>query len=151
MAKLIDGHAATLRLYARQWCLTPEDAVQDAFCKLVKTTQPDDPVAWLYITVKHAAIDRGISERRRAKREECSARPEPWFEEAGAGLDADAAVVALTQLPDELREVIVAKLWGGLTFDQIGQALGCSVSTAFRRYESGLSVLRTLLGEPCPT
>lgn len=150
MAGLIDRHAAALRLYARQWCLAPEDAVQDALCKLVVAARPDDPVAWLYRSVKHAAIDRGKAERRRVKREERSARPEPWFDQAGAGLDTDAAVKALQLLTDESREIIVAKLWGELTFEQISQIHGCSVSTAYRRYESGLAALRLVLGESCP-
>ena len=43
-ADLIAAHAAALALFARQWCDTPEDAVQDAFCKLVRLhTPPGDP------------------------------------------------------------------------------------------------------------
>jgi hypothetical protein len=33
LSQLIAAHAATLELYARQICDTPEDAVQDAFVK----------------------------------------------------------------------------------------------------------------------
>jgi hypothetical protein len=45
----------------------------------------------------------------------------------------------------EFREVIVARFWGGLTFDQIARLQGCSLTTAHRRYRDGLS---RLLG-PC--
>src|SRR5437667_425569 len=31
LADLIDGHAAALVLFARQWCAAPEDVVRDAF------------------------------------------------------------------------------------------------------------------------
>ena len=42
----------------------------------------------------------------------------------------------------ELREVIVARLWGGLTFEEIAQLVGCSLPTAHRRYHVGLTELR---------
>ena len=58
---------------------------------------------------------------------------------------------ALEQLPPEQREVIVARLWGGLSFEQIAAVAGCSASTAFRRYEAGIEALRRLLGVSCPT
>jgi DNA-directed RNA polymerase specialized sigma24 family protein len=44
-----------------------------------------------------------------------------------------------------LREVIVARIWGGLTFDEIAQLVGCSLPTAHRRYQTGLTELRTRL------
>ncbi len=53
-------------------------------------------------------------------------------------------------LPAEQREVIVARLWGGLTLDEIAVMVGCSVSSAHRRFEAGIAVLRERLGESCP-
>lgn len=152
IAALIDFHAASLRLYARQWCMSPDDAVQDAFCKLVASkTEPDDPAAWLFRTVRNAAIDRGRADARRHKREEKSARPERWFEERFIdGLDATEAINALEALPGEQREIIVSRLWGGLTLEQAALAANCSVSSAHRRYEAGIATLRERLGAKCP-
>jgi RNA polymerase sigma-70 factor (ECF subfamily) len=152
IAELIDSHAAALALFARQWCGSPEDAVQDAFCKLVRQgAPPDDPVAWLFRVVRTTAIDRGRADRRRAKREAASARPERWFAEREIeGLDAGAAVAALESLPDELREVIVARLWGGMTLEQVAAVAGCSLTTAHRRFEAGIAALRERLGVECP-
>ncbi|HVK12333.1 MAG TPA: sigma factor, partial [Gemmataceae bacterium] len=49
LADLIDRHGPALVLFARQWCGTPEDVVQDALLKLVSLARPpDDPAAWLY-------------------------------------------------------------------------------------------------------
>src|SRR5438045_2472508 len=112
IAELIASHAAALALFARQWCDGPEDAVQDAFCKLVRQpAPPGDPVAWLFRVVRTTAIDRGRADRRRTKREVVAAKPERWFAEREVdGLDADAAVAALESLPAESREVIVARL-----------------------------------------
>ncbi|HJZ56377.1 MAG TPA: sigma-70 family RNA polymerase sigma factor [Gemmataceae bacterium] len=151
LADLIAAHAAALVLFARQWCECPEDAVQDAFCKLVTLrAPPDDPTAWLFRVVRNAAIDAGRSQRRRARREQSAARPVRWFAEPQIdGLDADAAVAALESLHPDQREVIVGRLWGGLTLEQIAAAAGCSVSTAHRRFEAGIQTLRERLGVTC--
>ena len=153
LADLIDAHAAALVLFARQWCAAPEDVVQDAYCRLAAQREwPDDPVAWLYRVVRNAAIDAGRADRRRARREAAVARPVRWFNERESeGLDAAAAVAALEALPPDQREVIVARLWGGMTLDQVATVAGCSVSTAFRRYEAGIAALRERLGVECPT
>ena len=152
LADLIATHAASLALFARQWCDSPEDAVQDAFCKLVRLGTPlDDPVAWLFKVVRTTAIDLGRSTRRRVKREAAVARPERWFAEPEVdGLDAEVAVAALESLQAELREVIVGRLWGGMTLEQIAVVAGCSVTTAYRRYEAGIQALRERLGVACP-
>lgn len=152
LADLIDAHAAALVLLARQWCASPEDVVQESFCKLAsQRTPPDQPAAWLFRVVRNAAMDAGKAQRRRQRREAAAARPVPWFDEVSIdGLDAEAAVAAMETLPLEQREVIVARLWGGMTLDEIAAMVGCSVSSAHRRYEAGIAVLRTLLGAPCP-
>jgi RNA polymerase sigma-70 factor (ECF subfamily) len=152
LAELIDRHGPALVLYARQWCAVPEDVVQDAFLKLIALgPQPDDPAAWLYRVVRNRALDAAKTDRRRQKRE-AAARPDAWFVEPEIdGLDADRAVAALERLPPELRETVVARLWGGLTFDQIAAASGCSASSAFRRYEAGIAALRESLGVSCPS
>jgi len=108
-------------------------------------------VAWLYRVVRNGAIDAGKSARRRQKRESSVARPERWFvEDEIDGLDAQSAVAALEQLDGEHREVIVAKHWGGLSYEQIAEVVGCSASTAFRRYTAGVEQLRKQMRVPCP-
>lgn len=150
-AALVDAHAARLMLFARQLCHAPEDAVQEAFLKLARLgCWPDDPVAWLYRATRNAALDAGKAERRRGRREQASARRDWFVQDEVGGLRAEEAVAALEKLPAEQREVIVARLWGGLSFEQIGAALGCSASSAHRRHEAGIEALRRLLGAPCP-
>ena len=57
LAKLIDTSAAALLLYARQWCATPEDVVQEAFLKLVAVrTPPEEPLSWLYRVDPHRIV-----------------------------------------------------------------------------------------------
>jgi RNA polymerase sigma-70 factor (ECF subfamily) len=153
LARLIDTQAPALILYARQWCDAPEDVVQQAFLDLVRQPAPPrDVTPWLYRVVRNGAIDAARVQRRRQLREAEVARVARWFVEPEVeGLDADAAVAALRQLPLEQRESIVAHLWGGLSFKQIGAVAGCSASTAFRRYSAGIDALRERLGVSCPT
>jgi RNA polymerase sigma factor (sigma-70 family) len=152
VARLINSHSAPLVLYARQWCDAPEDVVQEAFLKLVRPGRPpEDAVAWLYRVVRNGAIDEAKMARRRQRRESAAARPVRWFvEQEVDGLDAEIAVAALEGLAPRCREVIVAHHWGGLSFEQIGAVVGCSASTAFRRYTAGVEELRNKLGVICP-
>jgi RNA polymerase sigma-70 factor (ECF subfamily) len=154
LGTLIDRHAAALVLYARQWCDAPEDVVQEAFLALMaQPTAPAQVAAWLFRVVRNRAISAARAERRRQRRErEVASRTDLWFT-TGPSPEVDAATLheALVALPAEQREVIVAHLWGGLTFEQAGALAGCSSSTAYRRYLAGLELLRARLGEaPCP-
>ena len=149
LGRLIDAHAAGLLLYAKQWAAAADDCVHEAFVRLAAARPvPGDPPAWLYRVVRNLAVSAGRSDRRRKRREAVAAKPEGWFDSSSAdALDATEAAEALAGLPAEWREVVVARLWGGLSFEQAGAAFGCSASTAFRRYESALSELRRRLGE----
>src|SRR5579884_2481125 len=153
LERLAKEHAAALVLYARQWCAAPEDVVQEAFLKLVvQKAPPDNPVPWLYRVVRNAALMANRANRRRRHYEAAAAARAPvWFVNTDlAGLDAEATTAALRSLPPEQGEVIVARIWGGLTFEQIGVVAGCSAATAYRAYVAGLSALRERLGVSCP-
>lgn len=149
---LVDRHGPPLLLYARQWCAAAEDIVQEAFLKLVSArTPPHNVVPWLYRVVRNSAIDAHRRYQRRQHRESVVAQTTRWFVEPEIdGLDAEAAVEALQELPIEQREVIVARLWSGMSFEQISEVIECSASTAFRRFEAGLNAIRRKLGVPCP-
>ena len=153
LARLLDEHGGALVLYARQWCSSAEDVVQDALVQLVRQERtPERIVAWLYRVVRNGAISAARAEQRRRHHEtDAASRETPWFTMSdGDRLDAEAAQAALAQLPLEQRETIVARLWGGLTFDEIAELTGSSSSSAHRWYEAGLVALRQRLGVECP-
>ena len=153
LGRLVDENAAALVLYARQWCSAPEDVVQEAFLKLAaQKPAPDNPVAWLYRVVRNAALTTARAARRRFRHEAVAAARTPeWFASSeGAEIDAVTAAEALQALPLEQREVIVAHLWGDLTFEEIAGLTGSSASTAHRWYAAGLATLRERLGVACP-
>jgi RNA polymerase sigma factor (sigma-70 family) len=155
LASLLDQHADALVLFARQFCYAAEDVVQEAFLKLAALERmPTNPAAWLFRTVRNGAVDASrAAGRRRRYESQAAADSTAWFdptEDSGAGgVDPDEAEHALAGLPIEEREVIVAHLWGGLTFEQIAEISGTSSSTAHRLYNRGLAVLRERLGVSC--
>jgi RNA polymerase sigma factor (sigma-70 family) len=147
LGQLFDEHARALALYARQWCDDPEDVVQDAFVALARQRPlPDRVLPWLYRTVRNAAISASRRECRRSRREERVASDGLSFAEADDRIDAASASRLLEELDGETREVIVARIWGGLTFEEIARLQGCSLTTAHRRYQAGLSWLQERLG-----
>ena len=134
----------------------PEDVVQDAFLKLAAQRElPDNPAAWLFRVVRNGAIDAGQAARRRKRYESAAASwAAPWFEadadeRAGSRSIRSRLPASFRALPIEEREIIVAHLWGGLTFEQIAGVAGCSSSTAHRLYARGLLTLRERLGVSC--
>ncbi len=146
LGQLYRQHAAALRLYARQWGGSAEDLVQNAFVRLAQQVPPPDNVpAWLYRVVRNEARAAYRSAARRRQREQRAGVPEAWLGPSDDRLDADEAARRLAELPLELREVIVARLWGGLTFEEIAALVGCSLPTAHRRYHAGLDQLRERL------
>lgn len=156
LGRLLDRHSAALELYARQWCDVPEDVVQEAFLKLsAQRVVPSRPAAWLFRVVRNGAISAGLASKRRRRYEaEAASKAPDWFEPTPSSataerLEPEAVAQALRTLPVEQREVIVAHLWGGLTFEQVAEVAGCSSSTAHRLYSAGLSALRERLGVSC--
>ena len=145
LGRLIDSHAAALELYAALWCASPEDVVQEALIELASSSQwPENPVAWLYRAVRHRALNASRANRRRRRHEEQAAvqRSAILTPPPGETLDGAELVAALESLPDDEREVVVARLWGELSFREIGEVTDTSESTAHRRYQGALERLR---------
>jgi RNA polymerase sigma-70 factor (ECF subfamily) len=146
LGRIYRQHAPALRLYARQWPGCADDLVQDAFVKLAQQSPPPlRLLPWLYRVVRNGALAANRTAARRRRREEQVSAPEGWFVAVDEHLDARDAAALLSALPLELREVIVARLWGALTFEEIALLVGCSLPTAHRRYQAGLAQLRERL------
>ena len=148
-----DVHAGVLLMLARRWAANrsdAEDIVQEAFVKFWRTRQTvNDPAAYLYTCVRRAAIDAGRSAGRRRLRDETFARDTPEASAFEPPIESDERRAllehALDQLPGEQREVVTMKLWGGLTFDAIGQTLDISPNTAASRYRYALQAMKRQL------
>jgi RNA polymerase sigma factor (sigma-70 family) len=146
LGRLYRRHAPALRLYVRQWPGAGDDLVHEAFVRLAEQSPPpDNTLAWLYRVVRNGALAARRTLDRRRRREAAASAPEAWFAAAEDQLDAREAARRLAELPLEIREVIVARLWGGLTFEEVARLVGCSLPTAHRRYHAGLAELRERL------
>jgi RNA polymerase sigma-70 factor (ECF subfamily) len=139
-----------LLLCARQWTRSladAEDVVQEAFVRFWRHQRglPGEPMALLVTSVRRAAFDRARREGRRSAREERAMADAPTaiFETPFDGEERRIAIEgALQRLPSEQREVLVLKIWGELTFEQIGAELQLSPNTAASRYRYALAALR---------
>lgn len=150
-----DAHGPGLLLAARLWTRSEsdaEDAVQEAFSRAwPRRAMIEDLPAYLYTATRTAALDLSRGQRRAQNRQEQVAndptRPR-WFEPA-ATLETDERrqriEAALKELPADQREVIVLKIWGGLTFHAVAGALDIPPNTAASRYRIALERLRSLL------
>ena len=142
IAELVLTKLPALVLFARQWKHdSAEDVVQEAFLRLMRLAEPPQaPVAWLFAAVRNASNQHLRVQRRRKNRENVSlAEKKPWFSPA----EGEGELVAeLQSLPFNCRTVIVAKIWGNLTFEQIAATIGSSKSSAHRKYNEGLALLK---------
>lgn len=108
---------------------------------------PENPTAWLFRVVKNFAISQRRSQLRRRTREQNFATTETYFYSNVANeIDPAELSRAIDLLEPQTREVIVARTWGELNFEEIATLVDCSSSTAHRKYESGLNELRISLG-----
>jgi RNA polymerase sigma-70 factor (ECF subfamily) len=142
ITELVCAKLPALVLFARQWKHdSAEDVVQEAFLRLMRLADPpQDPVAWLFAAVRNASNQHLRTQKRRKNRESLSQEDKrPWFTTA----NGDGELIAeLQSLPLTYRTVIVAKIWGNLTFEQIAGLIGLSKSSAHRVYDEGLALLR---------
>lgn len=144
---LYERQAANLLLYGRALGLShgeAEDVLQETFVALLKRpTAPGQPEFYALRAFRNRARNHRRSLWRRLRMELESAN---WFEPPREQSPAESAAVRhLAALPPEQREVLVLKLWHGLTFERIGELLELSPHTAASRYRYGLEKIRSHL------
>ncbi|MFK7736775.1 MAG: RNA polymerase sigma factor, partial [Pirellulaceae bacterium] len=158
---LVEQNSPNLALFARSRCDCPEDAVQEALLELVKQPQlPDEPIAWLYQAVRWRAISLARGDNRRRQRQQIAGRDsadsdERWFVEtrlsdSQPALDGAELKEALHGLDETKRAIVVARIWGDQTFEQIAEAMELSRSGVHRRYQKAIAQLQELLSVSHP-
>ena len=119
-----------------------QDAVHHVFLKLMESgdlSRASDRKAYLFGCVRNFILN----ERKREGRHAPLDAESPWFSPPEADYAGEQNLRrALTALPDEQRQVVVLKVWGELTFSQIGNLLEISPNTAMSRYRYALGKLR---------
>jgi len=127
-----------------------EDVLQECFVRVWERRRHLGSVrnlrAYLFTTLRNVYLNFARSESREMKRRAESAglvvTGPPDDPVAAERLDQ-----ALDTLPEEQRQVVVLKVWGGLTLAEIAGVLDESENTVASRYRYGLNKLRKLLGD----
>ena len=117
-----------------------EDIVQQLFVDLAARPGALDNVYNLKSYLYQAVRNRSLNHKKRAQKE-----TDELFEPECPGLAPDerlALQLALSSLNPEQREVVVLKIHHGLTFQEIGKAIGVPQNTAASRYRYALENLR---------
>ncbi len=147
-----DEWGPSLLLFARQqtgYLVDAEDVVQEAFIKVWKTYAPNNPISksLLYSAVRTIAIDHARSTTRRKVREttiyEERDTDSDWFQRRLEQNERAAMLEAkVRNLSHDQQEVLVLKIWGELTFQEISETLEISANTAASRYRYALEHLK---------
>lgn len=151
LAQIVDRRYAALVLYAKSWNLPEaEDVVQSALLKLADVAGrgqgPENPVAWLYTAVRNEAISRHRKTLARRKHETESARQRAdWFLPGENPVFSREAAEKLGELPDEQREIVLLRIWGQLSFEEIARLTESPKTTVHRTYKTALESLREKL------
>jgi len=134
-----------------------EDAVQDAFIKLIPHLEDINSVAsvetkrLITYTIKNVAID---IYRRNRKESELFAKgvDEPVINENQQGIayvktieDRQIVVQLLSSLPPKYREIIRYRCYYELSYKEISLLLNISEKAAAKRYERGRKLLKELM------
>jgi RNA polymerase sigma-70 factor, ECF subfamily len=144
---LYHRHGAVLLAYACSFVVDraiAEDVVHQVFVKLLQgeTRAPDAPLGYLYRAVRNAALNV----RRNVKREVQLHAESAWFAHRGGDQEAAMALqAALLELPEEQREVVMMRVWSGMTLEEIASTSGVSLNTVASRYRYALEKLRERL------
>ena len=154
--RVFEGH----RLAVYRWALRvlgrhhdALDVTQDVGLRWLvqcRRSAPDQPRSWLRRVTLNRATD---FLRRRAsgpgvERAELNHVAAPGLDDPLVRQEFRLRVArALRDLSDMQRQVLVAKLWDGLTFAQVARELGISTPTAKTHYVRALGSVRTKLGD----
>lgn len=144
--RLYELHGRALLAYACTFLRDPsdaEDVVHQVFLRLLRggVTIASLSPGYLFRAVRNGALN----DIRRRSREVGLDGEAQWLESpSGSKETALALQSALATLPEEQREVIVLRVWGQLTFEEIAGVVDIPANTAASRYRYGLAKLKEI-------
>ena len=129
-----------------------EDLLQETFLQLHRARQtytPPRPVRpWIYAITRHVALMHLRSMRRRKEMLPDENLPEiPVPPEMDQLADRATVQRLLDTLPRAAKEVLILHHLLGLSFEEVGQIIGCASGTAKVRAHRALKVIRKRLAE----
>jgi RNA polymerase sigma-70 factor (ECF subfamily) len=133
-----------------------EECLQETFLRVATAAARGDPVthprAWLYAVATNTARSYGREIARRERREQ---ELDPDLEDRSATVPEAAerrarlrqVESAVGRLPPKQRTALVLRKYQGLSYDEVGAALGCSPASARANVYQALRHMREWLGE----
>ncbi|XZE54321.1 RNA polymerase sigma factor [Planctomycetaceae bacterium SH139] len=129
--------------WADRACEDPEDVVQAAFIKLAaEEPVPDNCVAWLFTVVKRLASNSRLATHRRKQRQINASASQPQQAERTEPAGEFELRDLLTRLGDREREIVIARVWGELSFEQLSVLFNEPKATVWRAYQTGIAKLK---------
>lgn len=148
IADAVKRWAGVLSCWLRTRTASPDDIVQETFCRLAcLDKEPERMAAWLFSVALNLCREEVRRTNRRIQREQSRAAREAVAETAHRDVVHQEVREAIEKLTAEQRDLIVARLWGELTLQECAELLHLSTTTAHRRYQEALGQLRLLLSE----
>lgn len=130
------------------------DGHDGAVGRASRPAPPRDERAYLMRCLRNRAIDwRRRARVRPGTTSLCHASPALFAiapRDAAARELAEAIAAALSELSPAQREVIVLRVYGGLSFQQVAEALELPLGTVASHYSRGTAALRTMLEGAVP-
>jgi RNA polymerase sigma-70 factor, ECF subfamily len=147
------------RLYRAAWALTgsredAEDLVQDTYVRVLakpRFLRREDDLGYLLRVLRNTFLNE---QRTRSRRPRTSPLPEgaDFVEQRGAtqperALEASEIYAAISALPDDFRDVLVAVDVAGLSYREAADALGAREGTVMSRlYRARQQIVRRIEG-----
>jgi RNA polymerase sigma-70 factor (ECF subfamily) len=121
-----------------------EDVLHQVFLSLLsKAEQPTEPRPYLFKAVRNRALN---SRRSGARMVPLHDHDQQWLVKPQGMMEAGIEVErALRDLPPEQREVVLMRVWGEMTLEEIATVLDVPANTVASRYRYALSKLREIL------
>lgn len=150
-------NGSRLFMYARQRASCREDAedmIQDALIRLwhyqdERGNEPPD-LALAYSVLRFVTMDYGKKQGRKKRKEQAIVFfhdvDDVWLDTSAEDDDESERLrSAVEDLGEKLRDVVMLKVWGGLTYAEIATSLAISPNTAASRYRYALQQLERKL------
>jgi RNA polymerase sigma-70 factor, ECF subfamily len=115
---------------------------------------PEPPLPWLLGVARNVLRDGMRADARRAS---LAAELRAWADPAGADVGEDVAerlavLRAMTELPDDDREILILIAWQGLAPREAAKVLGCSAATLrVRLHRARKRLVQAIDAAPPPT
>ena len=152
--RLYDTHARSLYRYAYAITRSAEDAedvLQEVFTSIAREPKrhvcSEAVKGYLFTAARNASYSILRSRRRRGD------LTQAWMDDCALACpDASAGIIqsqavrqAFATLPTDQREVLVLKIYDEMSFREIADAVGSSISTVASRYRYAIAKLREAL------